>query len=48
MVKALKNIGGEVKFTVYPDGGHDVWTETYNNQAIYDWFLSRSRKSKAA
>jgi predicted peptidase len=31
MVDALKEAGGNVKFTVYPDANHDSWTETYNN-----------------
>jgi len=30
MVDALKVAGGDVKFTIYPDAGHDSWTETYN------------------
>jgi predicted peptidase len=42
MAKAIEAAGGRVKFTVYPDGGHDSWTETYNNQAVYDWLLAQS------
>ncbi len=45
MVKALKEAGaGEVKFTVYPDAGHDSWTETYNNPELYEWMLKHTRK----
>ena len=40
MVDALRKEGNEVLFTVYPEANHDSWTETYNNQALYDWFLS--------
>ena len=29
MVKAVKAIGGNVKFTLYPDADHDSWTRTY-------------------
>src|SRR5690606_2539912 len=29
--------------TIYPTGGHDAWTETYNNQAMWDWMLSQSK-----
>lgn len=44
MVKALTDAGAkEVKFTVYPEAGHDSWTETYNNPALYDWFLAHKR-----
>lgn len=40
MVKALKDGGNEqVKFTVYPEAGHDSWTETYNNPELYEWLL---------
>ena len=31
MVNALKQCGSPVKFTVYPDAGHDSWTATYAN-----------------
>jgi predicted peptidase len=44
MVNAIKARGGDAKLTVYPDAGHDSWTETYNNQQLYDWFLQH-RKS---
>jgi len=44
MVKALKKVNGNVKFTVYPEAGHDSWTETYNNQKLYDWFLKHQRE----
>ena len=39
MVKALEYCGANVKFTVYPEAGHDAWTETYINPELYDWFL---------
>jgi predicted peptidase len=42
MVEALKAAGGNVKFTIYPEAGHDAWTETYNNPEVYEWLLSHS------
>jgi predicted peptidase len=48
MVKALKEEGADVKFTVYPDAGHDSWTETYNNPELYEWLLSHKRGEKGA
>lgn len=39
MVDAIKSRGGNAKLTVYPDAGHDSWTETYNNEELYEWFL---------
>jgi len=42
MVKALKALGSPVKFTVYPDAGHDSWTETYDNPEFWDWLIKQS------
>ncbi len=44
MVKALTKYGGDVRLTVYPEAGHDSWTETYNNPDLYQWFLSHRRQ----
>ena len=44
MVAALQKVGDDrVKFTKYPDAGHDCWTQSYNNPELYDWFLSHTR-----
>ena len=44
MVNAIRKLGGDVKFTIYPDAGHDSWTESYNNQELYDWFLEHRKQ----
>ena len=46
MVNAIKKLGGNARLTVYPDAGHDSWTETYNNQELYDWFLQHRKSSR--
>jgi predicted peptidase len=44
MVAILKRHGNpNVKLTVYPEAGHDSWTETYKNQELYDWLLQHRR-----
>jgi len=43
IVKELKPINGNVKFTLYPDADHDSWTRTYNNPELYEWFLKHSK-----
>jgi predicted esterase len=43
MVNALKKAGGRVRFTAYPDRGHDCWTPTYANTQLYDWLLKQKR-----
>jgi predicted peptidase len=45
MVDAMKAAGGDVKLTLYPEAGHDSWTETYNNPELYIWFLSHTRSA---
>lgn len=45
MVEALKKFGGKPKLTVYPDAGHDSWTETYDNPELYEWLLEQKRAS---
>ena len=47
MVDALKKSGGEPKFTIYPDAGHDSWTAAYDDPELYKWLLAQKRgKSK--
>lgn len=48
MVDALKKAGADVKFTVYPEAGHDCWTATYDNPELFTWFLSHTRKKPEA
>ena len=48
MVEALKKHGGSVKLTVYPEAGHDAWTETYDNPELYEWLLQQKRGAKEA
>jgi predicted peptidase len=43
MVDALKRRGNEARLTIYPETGHASWTETYNNPAVFEWFLSHKR-----
>lgn len=44
LVKTLKSCGGNVKFTVYPDLGHNSWTRTYSNPDFYNWLLAQKKK----
>jgi predicted peptidase len=42
-VEALEKARGNVRFTVYPEGRHDIWDRVYTNPELYRWFLSHSR-----
>lgn len=43
LVDELKDHDGNVKLTVYPEAGHDSWTETYDNPKLYQWLLQQKR-----
>ena len=44
MVARLKKMGYDVRFTKYPDVGHDSWTRAYENDELYTWFVKYKRK----
>ena len=46
MVEAIKAAGGNVEFTIYPDAGHDSWTETYADPKLYKWLLKHQRPKR--
>ena len=45
MIAAVKRVSenNKVQLTVYPEAGHDSWTEAYNNPELYRWFLQHKR-----
>jgi predicted peptidase len=43
LVDALRAYGSNIKYTEYPDAGHDAWTATYENPEVYEWLLSQKR-----
>lgn len=45
MIDAIQQAGGDPLFTIYPDLGHDVWTITYANDALYTWLFDQSREN---
>jgi predicted peptidase len=44
MVEAVKGVGTDVKYTEYKDVGHDSWTQTYKDPALYEWMFAQRRK----
>ncbi|MEC9092081.1 MAG: prolyl oligopeptidase family serine peptidase [Planctomycetota bacterium] len=41
MVKALKNAGGNPRYTEYPKMAHNSWSQTYQNPAFWEWLFSQ-------
>lgn len=48
MVQRLREAGCPVRFTVYPDAGHDAWTATYADAAFWEWLLGQRRGAAQA
>ncbi|MCB1143694.1 MAG: dienelactone hydrolase family protein [Leptospiraceae bacterium] len=34
----------QAKITIYPEAGHDAWTETYSNPDVLNWLVSQRKK----
>jgi predicted peptidase len=46
MVAALRAVGSAVKYTEYPEVGHDVWTVAYVERSLSDWLFAQKRPSR--
>jgi predicted peptidase len=46
-IDALREAGGQPRFTTYPGVGHDAWTASYNNPALMAWLLAQVRAETA-
>lgn len=44
MIAAIKEAGGEPKYTEYPGVGHNSWSQTYSNPEFYAWLFAQQRK----
>jgi len=47
MVQALRDIHARVRFTVYPDYGHNSWEPAYDDPKLYEWLLMQRRGQPA-
>jgi hypothetical protein len=43
LVAALRAVGSPVRYTEYPDVGHDLWTRAYVDPALADWLFDQRR-----
>ena len=46
MVDAVKVAGGNARLTVFPENGHDAWSDVYGSEEVFKWLLAH-KKSKA-
>jgi predicted peptidase len=43
IVAAIRSAGGDVKYTEFADGQHDVWTRVYADATVWNWMLAQRR-----
>lgn len=47
MVEAIRAAGGSsARLTVYPGVGHDAWTATYDDPAVWEWLFAQRRAAE--
>jgi predicted peptidase len=44
IVRDLRQAGCPVRFTVFPDAGHDSWTPAYNLPEFYEWLFAQHKE----
>jgi len=44
MVAALRTINSSVRYTEYPDVGHDVWTRAFGERDLPEWMFAQRRR----
>lgn len=43
MVSAVRAAGGQVRYTEYPEAGHDCWDRVYADPTVIEWLLAQRR-----
>ena len=47
MVAWMRRYGGNPKLTIYPENGHNAWSDTYGNKEVFRWLLAHKREPHA-
>jgi predicted peptidase len=48
MVAALRAAGGNVQYTEYPNGGHNVWDQAYADPTLWRWLFAQRKTPTSA
>jgi len=43
IIQAIKNAGGDPRYTEYPDERHDIWEKVTNTPGLLDWLFAQKR-----
>ena len=45
MTDWVRRYGGDPKLTIYPENGHNAWSDTYGSKAVFDWLLEHKKET---
>jgi predicted peptidase len=45
IVQKLLELGGNPQYTEYPEGGHDIWNEVYQNPQTLHWLFAQKKST---
>ena len=46
MTDWVRRCGGDPKLTVYPENGHNAWSDTYHNREVFNWLLEHRKEAQ--
>ncbi|MCL2298564.1 MAG: prolyl oligopeptidase family serine peptidase [Firmicutes bacterium] len=44
MAEALEAVGGNIKYTEYPDGWHPIWDRVYAEPELFPWLFAQAKE----
>ena len=45
MTDWVRRYGGNPKLTIYPENGHNAWSDTYSNREVFNWLLTHRKEA---
>jgi predicted esterase len=45
LVEMFQSKGGLPRYTLYPDRGHETWTQAYKEPGFFSWIMSRDQRN---
>jgi len=46
LVAALRSVGGSIRYTEYPDAGHDIWRLAFAERELPEWLFAQTRSRR--
>ena len=46
-IKALRGAGGRVRYSLYPEAGHNSWDSAFAEPELFKWLLSQNKNKEA-